>query len=299
VYSCKDIIEEDVSNETIVLISPADSLLSSSLTHQFRWNEAEDAFNYRFQVASPNFETPNEILADTLVSENSLYWTLYPGTFQWRVRAENAASESQYTTRTLFLDSAETLFGETVILLAPIDNEFTNDELIEFTWQSLDNVTAYILEVLDESGTEIEYTYSTDELSAIIEMGEGEYQWRVYAVNGIPSVSNYQQRDLTIDLTSPSNPSLTLPMNNQSVISGTTQNFQWTGGSDGLSNVSDSLFFYSDAALSIEIDSFLGQNDSYLLDTNDLGTGTFYWVVRTYDQAGNYSQSSSRIFIVN
>jgi hypothetical protein len=88
-------------------------------------------------------------------------------------------------------------------------------------------------------------------------------------------------------------------MNNQSVISGTTQNFQWTGGSDGLSNVSDSLFFYSDAALSIEIDSFLGQNDSYLLDTNDLGTGTFYWVVRTYDQAGNYSQSSSRIFIVN
>ncbi|WKN45342.1 hypothetical protein [Tunicatimonas pelagia] len=95
--SCDDFIAEDVSNETIVLLAPAD-LITTERTDIILWWESLSVNTlYRVQVVSPTFEKSATLTIDTLVQTHQLPLVLTAGQYAWRVRAENATYQGTFS----------------------------------------------------------------------------------------------------------------------------------------------------------------------------------------------------------
>src|SRR5215217_1004573 len=94
---CKEFIEPSIAKRYVVQLAPANSSESTQYNQTFWWEPVEDALKYRLQVANPNFDRTQVLVLDTLVETNKFNYTLEPGTYEWRVRAENGSSETAYT----------------------------------------------------------------------------------------------------------------------------------------------------------------------------------------------------------
>ncbi|MEO0899591.1 MAG: hypothetical protein AAFY71_24490 [Bacteroidota bacterium] len=133
--SCTEWLTYDVSESRLTLISPSDSLFSSSEELIFRWEENDSAEFYRIQIVSPNLSDPISFF-DTLVEENLLPLTLNEGIYQWRVQISNTSSSSDFQNRTLIIDTTapnipKLLFPDNQATLAMADS-------IIFQWRSVD-----------------------------------------------------------------------------------------------------------------------------------------------------------------
>lgn len=110
VYACDDIIEvEDISERTVTLVAPTDDAILSSGTIHFDWEPIEDAESYRIQIATPNFDAPLQIVADSTLADSTATNTTFSvnldaGTYQWRVRAQNSDYHTNYTTRSFTIE---------------------------------------------------------------------------------------------------------------------------------------------------------------------------------------------------
>lgn len=106
--SCEDIINEiNIENDSIELIAPFDGAVLMEGTVQFDWQSMEGASTYRIQIARPNFNNPEQIIFNEIVQDSlttSSEFTIEPGTYQWRVRGENGAYISPYTTSNLIIN---------------------------------------------------------------------------------------------------------------------------------------------------------------------------------------------------
>lgn len=92
-WSCDDIVEEDITNDMILTISPTEGAIIEGNTVQFSWQELDGSDNYRVQVINNN----QAIVVDSLSSTSNFSVALNPGTYQWRVKGENFAYSTQYT----------------------------------------------------------------------------------------------------------------------------------------------------------------------------------------------------------
>ena len=98
--SCEEIINEiNIENRTLELVAPSAGSNLTAGASIFSWETMEGARNYRIQIAKPNFNAPDQLIVDSLVTENNLSTTLTAGAYEWRVRGENGAYTSTYTTR--------------------------------------------------------------------------------------------------------------------------------------------------------------------------------------------------------
>ncbi len=106
-YGCEEIINEiNIENDELILVSPADSATLQAGTVFFDWEPLEGASRYRIQVASPDFQNPQQIVFDTVVQDSlgtRVETSLEAGTYEWRVRGENGAYESPYSRSDLFI----------------------------------------------------------------------------------------------------------------------------------------------------------------------------------------------------
>src|SRR5690606_40883285 len=84
--NCDDIFEEDISDDTMIILSPKKGDVITGNTVTFMWNALEGADNYNVQVSRAN---TLEIILDSLVGNTSLTVPFPSGEFEWRVRAEN------------------------------------------------------------------------------------------------------------------------------------------------------------------------------------------------------------------
>lgn len=98
ITSCEAVFIENISNKTVVLISPSDKVEISAGTINFNWNFIEDAEVYQLQIATPNFQTPAQILSDTITDEIIFKKELVIGEYEWRVKAKNSEYETSYST---------------------------------------------------------------------------------------------------------------------------------------------------------------------------------------------------------
>ncbi len=96
VFSCDDLIVEDIEEKEILLVSPADSIKVEYINITFLWENLEGAENYLLQVATPSFANAANILIDTLMEENRYSFDFIPGEYEWRLRAENSISKTSY-----------------------------------------------------------------------------------------------------------------------------------------------------------------------------------------------------------
>ncbi|MDR1729763.1 MAG: hypothetical protein LBR52_03780 [Prevotellaceae bacterium] len=92
----------NLTNETIVLHSPANNAVSNRLSQVFKWNKLYNANEYRFTITGSS----NTLLKDevTQVTENSFEFT-DDGDYTWSVRGQNEISNTLYTSYTITIDT--------------------------------------------------------------------------------------------------------------------------------------------------------------------------------------------------
>lgn len=291
-HSCDAIIEDDLSNRTVSVLSPADDITVSNSQVQFIWEYLDEAIEYRIQVCRPSFEAMEWMLYDTTVVTNSLTLTLNPGSYQWRIRAENGSSVGTYTTRSIAIDSTMDLNNQQIILISPIDGLNTNEPDIDFSWFEIYNAEQYSFKLYSGSwgGTLAlpEQVVDATQINVVALM-DGQYSWGVRGESNLTNTP-YTVRNFLIDTESPIISEQQSPPINAIVTSPVL--FQWDRTEDSGSQIIDSIFVYSD----ITMQNLIWQ-DRVLQDTVSLSfsPGIYYWRLRTYDLAGNASEIVSPI----
>lgn len=296
---CDDFFEEDLNDKLVTLVAPANDLKTSNSSITFWWEEVDGAIKYNLQVVSPGFDAVERLVLDTNLTGTTYDAQLYPGSFEWRVKAFNSSSETPYTTYSLSVDSSLDLSGQSVILLSPESSCATNDTSIDFTWQEKPNAEYYTFRIKAgdwSTGDDvISPTIVTDNkiTQSFEELDEGEYSWGVRAENSISS-SLYANRSITIDHTAPQKPSLTSPA--QGATTGNDVTFTWSRPDESGSTITDSLYVSTDSTFIAEPEIAIERTETSYPATFDVNTGSqqkYYWKVRSIDAAGNKSEYSS------
>ncbi|KAB1061966.1 fibronectin type III domain-containing protein [Salibacter halophilus] len=292
--SCDDIIEKDISDERVSIIAPADSLRTEESSQFFIWNEIDGASEYQLQIVSPSFKQVRRFELDTTINDYRYEYSFTPGVYQWRVRAKNGSYETPYATRTIIIDSSLNLSNTTVFLTSPPDNSVMREGPGEFRWSEVYNANYYVFRLVegnnfdggvrvvqDEEVNTLQFNYSDS-------LPEGDYTWGVSAENQI-SKSAFSTRTFTIDRTPPTVPQLTSPNDGDIVNPNVT--LTWNSNSEY-----DSLIIGSDGQLNQVLQKVYSDSNSY---SDSLSNGTYYWTVKSFDNAGNVSQANEiREFMV-
>jgi hypothetical protein len=297
---CNDFIAKDLSEDSVIIYAPMDNYTTTTATTTFYWEKLEGARTYHIQIAKPSFDAMVSLLADTSCTGTQFSYVFTPGTYQWRIRAENGSSETPYITRTITIDSTNDLTSQQIILIDPVNNYAINATSFNLNFYSLYNAASYRISVRSHTSSFtgsliIPEITTTDTFITVSGLTEGYLDWGVKGENGLSSTS-YSTRSIYIDLTDPLAPTLNTPAT-ASTISGPDITLTWTNGIDTGSPLGDSVYIYNDASYT-SLRRALYTSTTMLNDT--IANGTYYWRVKAVDKAGNVSSfSATRSFTVN
>lgn len=290
--ACEDIFEKNIEDETVVIVSPQDNYQTESVTHTFWWEEVDGALKYHLQIVSPSFDNVQYLVLDTNLTKTMFQQTLSPGDFQWRVKAYNGSSETEYTTYTIRIDSTADLSSQQIVLISPSNNTATNVPEQTFSWYEIYNADDYRFEIhsTDWDG-ELAYNPEIIEGNTLsMSLSDGFYVWGVQAQNSI-SASAFTTRSIIIDTEVPNQPTLITPAYN-TTFSDSLIAFEWERGANSGSSIKDSLYIASDSLFNnIEIAVYISDT---IYSWTATQTGTYYWKVRSFDLAGNISVYSEK-----
>jgi hypothetical protein len=285
--SCEEILlVDDISKKEVSLTAPANNAALSSSGVGFSWEPVESAEKYQLQIATPNFDAAQQIVLDTLVTKNSFTQQLNIGKYEWRVKAVNSAYETAYAKKSFEILNNDDFQNNTVVLLTPSNNLTTKTALQKLSWDAIIGATNYQIQILDENSTVVkEQSIETTLLNFTFD--EGKYTWKVRASNGTAQTL-YTSRSILVDSKAPNTPVLSAPAN-ASTSTNTSINFQWSRTPIAGSAEKDSIYVYKESALTNL--SFKDKGNSPYNKT--LIIGTYYWFVKSFDEAGNESARST------
>lgn len=296
VISCEDIFEEDISDDTIETVSPKDNTVIESNVVNFQWDELDGAKKYRVQV----LDLDETVMLDSLVTKTSFLCPLSPGNYQWKVRGENFAYESNYSFSSTFsVVTTSDLANQQVILSTPDSNIYKNTASITLKWQKLAAATGYNVEVLNTTTGESVYaeenlTATSVALSSTQLSKDATYQWKVRGVNSTSQTLVFSTRNFHIDTVTPPVPQNSLPANNAVVTNNQSASFNWISPTDTgtiQSPIVYTIEFSSTNTFTTLLSSTNNATTSYqqIFTT----TGDYYWRIKTTDAAGNVSAYSA------
>jgi uncharacterized protein YegP (UPF0339 family) len=285
--SCEEILlVPDISKEEVVLVSPGNNVTLSSSGVTLSWNPVENADKYQLQIATPGFEAPLQIVVDTIVTKNSFTQQLNIGKYEWRVKAVNSGYETAYATRSFEILNNDDFQNNTVVLLTPGNNIITKTALQKLSWDAIIGATSYQLQILDESNTLVK-EQNTEAKLLNFTFDDGKYAWKVRASNGTAQTL-YTTRSIVVDTKAPNTPTLSIPAN-ASTTTSLDINFQWSRTPLTGSAEKDSIYVYTESALTNL--NFKDKGNSPYSKT--MVKGTYYWFVKSFDEAGNQSARST------
>jgi hypothetical protein len=106
VISSFEIIEDDISSIQFSLLSPPNNSTSKQLGQTFWWEKVQGAEEYNIQIVSPSFNDIEELVIDSIITNNKLNYTLQEKDYQWRVFATNSTSQSESEIFTFNVDTS-------------------------------------------------------------------------------------------------------------------------------------------------------------------------------------------------
>ena len=289
VYSCDEIImEEDFEDTQLIILAPVDNANFNSTSVTFTWEPLDGATSYVLQIAKPDFNNATEIILNTEIEETTFTQQLNIGTYQWRIKAKNSAYETTFITRNLNVVSNDNFSNNVVVLSSPNNDLTTNIATQNLNWNSVIGATEYQLQIVDASSTIVvdQMVTSTNYNHTF---SEGEFIWKVRATNG-SDYTLYSSRTILVDQTNPNTPTLSSPTNASSTTSNDID-FTWTRTPVSGSTEFDSIYVFTDASTTNLLLKDLA--DSNPKSINISNTGTYYWKMKAFDEAGNQSSESS------
>lgn len=294
-YSCEDILEENISNDTVQILSPVNNSAIESNVVSFKWNTLNGADKYRIQV----YESNQVLVLDSLTSKTSITLPLNAGKYMWRVRGENYAYESIYSFPSNFSTSIPNdLTNQQVILATPENNKFINFINVTLNWEVLKNATTYSLKLVNTansqevySKTDLTGTSLTLDLPTLV---DGTYEWRLKAKNADTETKQYSANKFNIDRTVPNQPKNTLPADKSTQTVNSSVTYIWSIATD-TGNVKSPISYIIEFASDIDFNNIIQtqNSNSTTLQQTFSNTGIYYWRVRAVDGAGNIGINST------
>ena len=291
--ACDDVLEEDISDKNITIVSPLENATVVGNTVPFQWQAVNGADTYTVQVRNAS----NVILVDSTVNTNALTYPLTEGTYSWRVKGGNFAYQTPYTFPVTFKIEASTdLSIQEVILNTPSDNFYTNNtNNVVVTWTGISTATSYnfaldknvsgAVSTVDQAQglTGVNYTIPQATFT-----GDAAYIWKVKALNAT-SQTNFSTRTIKVDTEVPGVVSFASPAADFETTETTIQ-FQWNNATETgvvqspltsvLEIATSSTFASATMVQTYEVNA---ETKSHTFS----GNGVYYWRVRNKDAAGN------------
>ena len=284
-FSCKDILEENLEDKEVTILSPENGITTSESPINFIWEKVEGADQYKIQIATPSFSNIRQIILDSVISETKFSLALNPGVYEWRVKALNSAYETTYSCRFITIDSTLDLRNKHIIITHPTMNDTINYAVYQIKWSSLYGATNYLIQIFQENDNLYKYKITTD-LSYTDTLIDGSFKVRVMGQN-LSSNSQYTERIIVVDQIQPAKPILTLPLNNYSTTD-TIMNFQWSNVTDTGTPITYFLNVYSDSLMqNTAMPEIATPNNQYSVTLTP--NSIFWWGVSAKDAAGNIS----------
>jgi hypothetical protein len=279
--SCTDIFENDISDKTVLINAPRDSLRTTIATQTFWWDFVDGADFYNLQIVYPSFDYIERIILDTT------------GNYEWRVNAFNSAYSTPYSLYTLIIDSTQDLSLQLVFLKSPPAGSASNYEKITFKWSNIYSANLYEIEIHegDWRGNIVKGPVQTTWDTVSFNLMEGSYTWGVKALNN-NSATQFSISNFVSDRTAPNKPQLKSPAYGEK-ISEFPVHFEWEREVDPGSSITDSISISTDSIFSNDnlYKVHKTQLTNYNLNTAD--DGTYFWRVLSIDAAGNRSPYSN------
>ncbi|WP_299223306.1 hypothetical protein [uncultured Aquimarina sp.] len=292
---CEEILfEEDLTGDIVTIIAPSDGSQVESTSVSFSWDAVDQATSYRLQIARPTFENAVQIVEDTTVTLTNFSITLVKNDYEWRVRAQNSGSQTEYTTAGFSITESEDFSAREVLLSSPEDNAIINTTSVTLQWETVTDAITYRIQLLDESDQVIQENTATS-TSIQLTFPEGVTKWQVRAENDTQSTL-YFSRSLTVDSMNPAKPETTAPAN-QAVLTDTAVSFSWTREAVEGTTEFDSIYVYRNEQLTdLVIKDRVTSPSEITLDASN----TYYWFIKAFDEAGNQSEASDTFnFTIN
>lgn len=286
-FSCEGVIlETDITDQKVILMAPYDKAQFYSTSVTFSWENVADATKYHLQIAKPNFENPLQIVLDTTVTGNSFTQQLPVADYEWRIQAINSVYKTPFANRFFTVVSNNNFEDNSVVLTSPINNFVTNTAEQDLKWSAIIGATSYQVVIADGNDAVInDQTITASNLRYAF--SDGNYLWKVRAINGTVQTL-YTSRKILIDTTQPNTALLSTPADKSST-SDNDITFKWNRVPIAGSTEKDSIYVYTDSALSIlELKSEV--TGSFI---KNLESGTYYWFMKSFDLAGNSSEKSA------
>lgn len=188
-------------------MAPSEGAESNKYQVGFWWEPVQDALYYRVQVAIPDFTSTVSLVQDTLIEgKNRFEMTLEPGSYQWRIRAENGSSSTKYVSAK-FIIHESSLNDQTLPIVSPSASYLSNLPVVTIQWDKLFGAADYMLQIdtgnfekegalvynQELSGNQLKFTFPK----------EATYRWRVRAQNATGSSKWSEIREMTFDKTPP------------------------------------------------------------------------------------------------
>ena len=284
--SCDAILfEEDISNVKVVLVAPSDQSEFFTTGVTFSWENVPEATTYQLQIAKPDFSNPTQLVLDTIIKTTSFIKQLPLSSYEWRVKALNTSYSTLYFSRKFTVLSDKDFASNTVILDNPTNNIVTKTALQKLTWQPIIGAKKYQIQIYDTNSVLVkEETVTTTSFE--FSFPEGTFSWRVKAVNGDMNTL-YSSRILSVDTKTPAVALQQAPLDKSETIIKDIS-FQWSRAAVVGSTEADSIFICTDSALkNIKLKNVA--TSPYALT---LEAGIYYWYVKSFDKAGNTSNSA-------
>jgi hypothetical protein len=285
-YSCRDFIEADLDKKTVTILAPANNTTSPNFSQLFWWEEVKDATEYNLQIVKPSFAATQKLMLDTTVKSSQFSFTLKPGSYQWRLRALNSTSHTEYVIYNLTIDSTLDLSGQPIVLLSPANNYYTKNIGVStsFTWNLMPNADSYIFQVVSSTNAPLNTQTPITNAASYTFTAEGIYTWKVLAQNA-NSATLFSTYTITVDTTRPVATSPIAPLTPNDTITANPIILKWnsiTGADSYRIQVS------SDSTFTGVTKDTTTASTTYNLYNATAGI-YYYWRVKTIDKALNES----------
>lgn len=288
---CNDIFEKDINKNAMVVNAPVNDYISSTYTVAFWWEELQGALTYRLQIVRPSYNNFQSIVLDTMFENNEYLAqiTLFPGTYEWRMWAENGSSKTQYVYRFITIDTNKDISNQEFFVKYPEDMYTTNKTVVSFSWPEFPYTEEYEYLLTDANKNKIK-SIKTKQLSCTDTLTEGVFFWSVRAINNTNNfLSQYSSpRQIIIDITNPDPPVLQFPPHDALVTN--PIKLSWATDNDV---AYDSLLVAQDSTFTnILYAALVSDSTTYALPEQPINS-SLYWKVYSVDKANNPSGYST------
>ncbi len=187
--SCDDFFEKDISDDRVGNLIPSSGWSSDNASVHFSWSPMEGATEYNFQMVSPSFDLPHELITDSTLSVNNLQLTLGNGGYEWKIRGQNSVSASNYSISSFEILSPKIL----PIPILPANRDTVKTNVVQFSWAHPNKTGSYKIGVFSDA--DLQHLVDQKEISdttVFIELEKnGQYFWRINSIDQYNNQGDY------------------------------------------------------------------------------------------------------------